>query len=748
MDHDGLLNLSEKLHQIAERGADLLGGQIEALQRQHGVDDPRDLKRRLEELSNENRLLNVGIVGRVKAGKSSLLNALFFDGQAVLPKAATPMTAALTTLTYGERFTAEVEFFTEEDLEHIGRQAARYEKELRDRSERVYLDLVRRAKERDQGGAAGHDPAALRGRADKEASVQLRSTPLYAVYDQAQRMKAVPLDLRAHLERETVRAASPEELAGLLEEYVGAKGRFMPFTKTVHIQMPLDALRDIRVIDTPGTNDPVVSREERTVALLKTCDVVFIVSPAGSFLDGQDLELMGRITLKEGVQELVLVASQVDQQLHGSEKRARLEDAIGVITGSLTSRAKTVLTGLGKSHGEVDHVFDSLLLSVKANLLYSSGICVSLSKGFEKPKGWGDDERNAWENLTESYPDYFCLDKPDLSKGSLALLANVAALDQAIAHVRLKKKGIAEKKISAYVNSKERGLRDMKAGLAESIRKQIDVVKTSDLAKLKHQLKTLGSKAARLTREVDRTYQEVLLTYRTTLRDGLRRESEKELGKFSETVTDAAHTYTEFETREKSGVSNWFARVLWGGGKESVSVTKRSIMTSQVAARIEAILEAIERLMKDAAAKAKFDLDRQLSRELMPVVEDVLEDDCEPDQVAQAIRAVVNAYHVEDFSLHVDLPAELRAQGTLHGDIASGYQDEAVHFMAGLGGQVNRRIRSFIDALQKDLPESISGVLIKEMEEQIKGLEDQVSNASQTLHRLEQLQRQVRDVAF
>ena len=50
------------------------------------------------------RLLKIGIVGAVKAGKSSLLNALFFSGQDILPKAATPMTAALTELTYAEKF--------------------------------------------------------------------------------------------------------------------------------------------------------------------------------------------------------------------------------------------------------------------------------------------------------------------------------------------------------------------------------------------------------------------------------------------------------------------------------------------------------------------------------------------------------------------------------------------------------------------------------------------------------------------
>lgn len=43
---------------------------------------------------NENRLLRIGIIGQIKRGKSSFLNSLLFKGQDILPKAATPMTAA------------------------------------------------------------------------------------------------------------------------------------------------------------------------------------------------------------------------------------------------------------------------------------------------------------------------------------------------------------------------------------------------------------------------------------------------------------------------------------------------------------------------------------------------------------------------------------------------------------------------------------------------------------------------------
>ena len=66
---------------------------------------------------DEGRDLVIAIVGRVKSGKSSFLNALLFDGENVLPQAATPMTAALTFIRYDEKCHAEVEFFSNGDWE-------------------------------------------------------------------------------------------------------------------------------------------------------------------------------------------------------------------------------------------------------------------------------------------------------------------------------------------------------------------------------------------------------------------------------------------------------------------------------------------------------------------------------------------------------------------------------------------------------------------------------------------------------
>ncbi len=97
---------------------------------ENAVIKTEELEKTLKELQDTNRDLKVGIIGRVKAGKSSLLNALIFEGVGVLPKAATPMTASLTVLKYAKTLSAEVEFYSPKDILELKNEHERYVREF------------------------------------------------------------------------------------------------------------------------------------------------------------------------------------------------------------------------------------------------------------------------------------------------------------------------------------------------------------------------------------------------------------------------------------------------------------------------------------------------------------------------------------------------------------------------------------------------------------------------------------------
>ena len=79
----------------------------------------KEFNKKIEDFYREGRKLNIGVIGRVKAGKSSFLNTLLFEGKEVLPKAATPKTATLTKMEYSEVNRVEIEFYSEDDWENI-----------------------------------------------------------------------------------------------------------------------------------------------------------------------------------------------------------------------------------------------------------------------------------------------------------------------------------------------------------------------------------------------------------------------------------------------------------------------------------------------------------------------------------------------------------------------------------------------------------------------------------------------------
>lgn len=160
-------------------------------------------------------------------------------------------------------------------------------------------------------------------RAERIAKEELKKdTKLVSSHDQCEKMKKSGLFNTEKLDPR-IQANSLQELNQKLLQFVGADGKYMPYTKAVQISLNNPNLKDLEVIDTPGVNDPIASREERTKALLKDCDVVFIVSPSGQFLnqDG-DMNLFDRVSHKEGLQEIYFVANQADSAV-GSESEIK-----------------------------------------------------------------------------------------------------------------------------------------------------------------------------------------------------------------------------------------------------------------------------------------------------------------------------------------------------------------------------------------------------------------------------------------
>ncbi len=230
-----------------------------------------NFRKKAGDFFNANRKYNLAVIGQVKAGKTSFLNTLLFDGKDVLPKDSMPKTAALTRIEYAEKNEIEVEFYSPEDWVWLKRLA----------SSKEDSDRAKAARETLRAAEASGLPVSdlLFGGTKREAFKHI------------------------------------EEMTGRMNEFVGQNGAYTPLVKAATVRLHLEPLKSISVVDTPGLNDPIPSRTERTRAFIETCDAAFFLSRASYFLDQNDMDLLTEILPQKGVRRLVLVASQFDSAI-------------------------------------------------------------------------------------------------------------------------------------------------------------------------------------------------------------------------------------------------------------------------------------------------------------------------------------------------------------------------------------------------------------------------------------------------
>lgn len=214
-------------------------------------------------------VLTIGIIGQTNSGKSTLLNALLF-GRPVLPISSTPMTAGLSIITYGEEASLSVEFYSDDEWQDIVSLASR-------------------------SIGDGDDPQ------------------LVSAVNAAKEMVKASVDISGEL-TSLLGTTKHDDFANLAQ-YIGAGGRYVPIVKYAKIFLPYEWLKGVEIVDTPGFNDPVVSREARTADFLKRADVALMMLYAGRAFDSTDAEIIFDKVRRVGVGRIVLAVNKYDVQL-------------------------------------------------------------------------------------------------------------------------------------------------------------------------------------------------------------------------------------------------------------------------------------------------------------------------------------------------------------------------------------------------------------------------------------------------
>lgn len=368
------------------------------------------------EFLEKSRLLRLGIVGQVKAGKSSLLNMLLFDGQEVLPKAATPMTASLSHIVKCDRDEIEIEYYSREDWDEVVRHADEYQRRMKNPTENRPDDFLQGSHE----------------------MVEMAKKNSLSVGNYLGTRKVVPTSL--------------EDLNGELRRLVGAGGKLTPLVKSVTIRCS-QGIPDLDIVDTPGINDPIVSRSREAKKLLSQCDVVVLLSYAGQFMDNVDAQFFRKSIPQEsatqGLRQL-LIGSKFDSALIDESRKYRGDLQEGV------EKLKQVLIGQANNAIEGDSDVDRSFSPRENDILFISAMCAILAT---KPiSRWSREERGYFDNLRRAYPAWLDEPKGDelnpITRKTLADLGNQDAIVKHLDEVRRGKDQIILDSIQDFLQKK------------------------------------------------------------------------------------------------------------------------------------------------------------------------------------------------------------------------------------------------------------------------------------------------------
>ena len=520
----------------------------------------------ISEIRKENRLLKIGIVGGVKAGKSSFLNALVFGGDEILPKAPTPMTAALTCISYAEAPEAKVVFYKGYDWRNIKKMAdrfngaveARYRQELREYegSDSVQGEdegsgytqkssgrsgILGRRKRAQSGelrtdgttqeAESGERAGSVKNRPDRAKIVEelKRTQPeeLVSSFELIAMVEERNIDPTRFLDKEEVITGDPREAPAeyikKLEDYVGAEGRFTPLVNHLELKINIPMLEGLEIIDTPGLNDPIVSRGNATKKYLSHCDVVFIVCPVNQFLTSQDIALISKNLSEDSVGHAYIIGSQLDSGILTFDRRVRSFQA--AYNGSLDtfeSHAERELKALARGNSSA---LIRRLMEDSIPPKFVSALMYGMAKKMENGSPFNSQEKHILEQCRMRFSDF---DTVLAAPEDYYDFANIDGVrTEVYDKVRAEKEPIIRERVAGYMTEQTAQLISLLERINIAAKTSQEALKTGDIGQLEKKLEHLDSKLTSIRVEVQNIFANQAVSCRKQIEDvkvGIARE--------------------------------------------------------------------------------------------------------------------------------------------------------------------------------------------------------------------------------
>lgn len=300
---------------------------------------------------------------------------------------------------------------------------------------------------------------------------------------------------------ETFSFSSHEGMMEKLDDYVGESGLFTPLVKCVTLGLCSDDLREISVVDTPGLNDPVPSRTEKTRKFIETCDAAFFLSRSSYFLDENDMGLLTTQLPQKGIKRLILVASQYDSALmdaifdHDSLNEADLHTRMQLMRHTAKSIDGAVLklrqAGCPESVlGVMEQCRKPVFVSAMAHRM-----------SLKSPQAYTPQEEIIFRLLSEKEP---------LEQQQLQKIGNFAEIQEQFSQLAAQKDAVLESKAVSFVAVAQADFRGLIKRVRADVEKKSKDIEAGHKKELTHKMSQISTQSQYVHKNAEQAFLQFL----------------------------------------------------------------------------------------------------------------------------------------------------------------------------------------------------------------------------------------------
>ncbi|MDR3109486.1 MAG: dynamin family protein [Planctomycetaceae bacterium] len=264
-----------------------------------------------------------------------------------------------------------------------------------------------------------------------------------------------------------------------LSNYVGSAGKYTPLVKWIEVALDKHDLEGLEIIDTPGLNDPIVSRTIQTSQFLEKCDVVFLLSYTGQFLSADDMTLLQKTLPHNGIRNAVLVGSKFDSVIL-DQRNMPFGQVLRETAAELRDYSKQVLT---RSDTPSNGISEAIRKMKSENPYFISSLLFAVAGKIQKGINLSAEEKHIIENLCR----FSGFRKDDVK--FLLDVSGIGEIKKKLASVRQDKDKIIAEKIASLFRDNQGKYIDLLERINIDARRHKMQLETVDVSELEQKLK-------------------------------------------------------------------------------------------------------------------------------------------------------------------------------------------------------------------------------------------------------------------